>query len=265
MIARSEGQRHQCHSAGPNLNISPSISPTVRYSPNLNLDDQQTSTSRARTPSGAGSQDQFTGDGSVKKTKKNAPAGVDQRFVAREVLIEVDGNPTDAEADAIARRHRLTRAQSQNFPLVGSTMYRWRIPDNCSVNAVVRRTGGRQHHQIGATELPLQTAATANRSSLPSKAIRAAIRSGRSCVCRKPSTLARGDNVTIAVIDPGIDVSHPESRRRRLAQPTMRSEAARAPVCTDTGIAEAIAAHLRLMEARPPQACWRSGLRRVRQ
>src|SRR5882672_6720558 len=124
---------------GPNLNIGPSISPTVRYSPNLNYDDEPTRSPRRTKSTESGSpQGQSSGDGSVKKAKKTAPTANDQRFVAKEVLIEVDGNPSDAEADAIARRHRLTRVQSQNFPLIGSTMYRWRISDSRSVSAVVR-------------------------------------------------------------------------------------------------------------------------------
>ncbi len=233
---------------GPNLNISPSISPTVRYSPNLNPDDQQTSTSRARTSSGAGSQDQFTGDGSVKKTKKNAPAGVDQRFVAREVLIEVDGNPTDAEADAIARRHRLTRVQSQNFPLVGSTMYRWRIPDNRSVNAVVRELVAdniiKSAQPNFRFRLQQQQQVIAPVEGDPAQYALAKLR------LPEAHTLARGDNVTIAVIDSGIDVSHPELAGVIGATYDALGSKEGAHV-HGTGIAGVIAAHSRLMGSSP--------------
>lgn len=235
---------------GPNLNISPSISPTVRYSPNLNYDDQQTPPSRGKTSSSSGSQDQFTGDGSVKKAaKKNAPAAGDQRFVAREVLIEVDGNPTDAEADAIARRHRLTRVQSQNFPLVGSTMYRWRIPDNRSVNAVVRELvadnvikSAQPNFRFLLQQQQQQVIAPAEGD--PAQYALAKLR------LPEAHTLARGDNVTIAVIDSGIDVSHPELAGVIGGTYDALGSKEGAHV-HGTGIAGVIAAHSRLMGSSP--------------
>ena len=63
-------------------------------------------------------------------------------------------------------------------------------------------------------------------------------------------TLARGMNVTIAVIDSGIDVKHPELANS-IADISTRSAAAEGPHVHGTGIAGAIVAHARLMGSAP--------------
>ena len=45
-------------------------------------------------------------------------------FVPNEVVIEVSGAPTTDAVDALARRHRLTRIESQYYRLTNSTMFR---------------------------------------------------------------------------------------------------------------------------------------------
>ena len=67
-----------------------------------------------------------------------AEIAADDSYVSQEVLIEVEGKPTEVQVDGIARRHRLTRTQSQNFPLTNSTYFRWKISDSRSVDDVVR-------------------------------------------------------------------------------------------------------------------------------
>ena len=58
-----------------------------------------------------------------------------------------------AQAIALSEQHRLTRVESQNFPLIGATMFRWRIPDNRSVETVsrVRLTHGAAAIDAAAT------------------------------------------------------------------------------------------------------------------
>lgn len=65
---------------------------------------------------------------------RTAAPGPDRRYVAREVVIEIAGTPSDADADALARRHRLTRVQFQAcrwstghcFAGASPTPIRWR-------------------------------------------------------------------------------------------------------------------------------------------
>jgi len=65
-------------------------------------------------------------------------AANERRLVPDEVLIEVANSVSDQTINALQRRHRLTRLESQRFQLAGSTLYRWRIPDRRSVANVVR-------------------------------------------------------------------------------------------------------------------------------
>lgn len=60
------------------------------------------------------------------------------RIVPNEVLIELKGNPPQSVVDDLAKRHGLVRVQSQPFPSLGTTMYRWQIPDGRSVTEVAR-------------------------------------------------------------------------------------------------------------------------------
>ena len=52
------------------------------------------------------------------------PAG-EQRYVPDEVVIEIEGNPPQQAATALAQRFRLTRIESQYFPNTNSTIFRW--------------------------------------------------------------------------------------------------------------------------------------------
>lgn len=62
----------------------------------------------------------------------------DRDLIPNEVLIEVANSVSDQIIDALRRRHRLTRLESQRFEITGITLYRWRISDRRSVANVVR-------------------------------------------------------------------------------------------------------------------------------
>ena len=66
------------------------------------------------------------------------PPANERRLVPDEVVIEIANSVSPQNIDALQRRHRLTRIESQTFQLSGTTLYRWRIPDRRSVAAVVR-------------------------------------------------------------------------------------------------------------------------------
>src|SRR5207237_9828497 len=67
-----------------------------------------------------------------------APPAGERRFVAYEVLVGVPSNLTQQALDALARRHRLVRLESQAISLTGTTFHRWQISDQRSVADVVR-------------------------------------------------------------------------------------------------------------------------------
>lgn len=226
----------------PNLNIGPSLNPSLHYSPNLYGTD-------APPPSGGPTKRvERSGGGRADKTgqaRKTAASEPDRRYVAKEVLIEIDGSPTDADADALARRHRLTRLQSQALPLVGGTLFRWRVPDSRSVENVVRElvADGSVRSAQPNYRFILQQALAASEGD-PAQYALASLR------LPQAHALARGDHVTVAVIDSGIDFAHPELAGAIGAtyDPIGGNEP---PHSHGTGIAAVIAAHGRLMGSSP--------------
>ncbi len=181
--------------------------------------------------------------------KKAAPKGGTTAIAAgnsvpNEIIIEVAGAVTEAQAIALARRHSLTRVESQNFPLIGATMFRWSIPDRRSIDTVAQRLLAEgtvlsvQRNFI----IKLQQAETARDDP------------GQYAIGKLHLTEAhavtRGEDVRIAVINSGIDVAHPELAGAIVGTyDALRST--EGPHTHGTGIAGAIAARSRLLGSAP--------------
>jgi subtilisin family serine protease len=191
------------------------------------------------------------GDGQPPKNvaKKAAPKGgattiAANNFVPGEIIIEVDGAVTEAQAIALAQRHRLTRVESQNFPLIGATMFRWRIPDSRSIDAVSRQllADGSVRSVYRNYRFVLQQAETA-KDDPGQYAI-------HKLYLSEAHAVTKGDDIRIAVIDSGIDVAHPELAGAIVGTyDALRST--EGPHTHGTGIAGAIAARSRLLGSAP--------------
>lgn len=132
------------------------------------------------------------------------PPPGERRFTANEVVIEVAGRPTEQEVAALARRHQLNREESQVFDLSGTTMFRWTIPDGRNVAAVIRSL------EADASILSVQpNYRYILQQSKPGENVQYSVGKLR---LSRAHELARGDRVLVAVIDSGIDVTHPELR-----------------------------------------------------
>ena len=59
-----------------------------------------------------------------------------------EVVIELANSVSEEQVEALQRRLRLTRIESQMVRLSNSTFYRWRVPDNRPVAGIVRALQG---------------------------------------------------------------------------------------------------------------------------
>jgi subtilisin family serine protease len=238
---------------GPRININPTIRPNIGYDgydrirPKLRpyivreydgppldyYDDPPPQYRKKQQPSKSAG-------------RKSAPVAADNTYVAKEVLIEIAGNPTDAQADEIARRHRLTRVQSQSFSLTNSTFFRWRIPDGRSVDAVVRElnAGGNVRAAQRNNIFKLQQNAAAKSEGDPVQYALAKMR------LPEAHALSVGADVTIAVIDSGVDVAHPELAGV-IAGTFDALNNGEGPHPHGTSIAGVIASHARLMGTAP--------------
>jgi subtilisin family serine protease len=177
--------------------------------------------------------------------KNIAPLATNSRYITREVVIEVEGNPTEAEADALARRFRLTRVQSQSFPLIGSTVFRWTIPDNRSPEAVARQLsaspGIRSAQPNYRYALQQSTSAAAGD---PAQYALLKLRLGEA------HNIAVGRSVVIAMIDSGVDTTHPEFAGA-IASTFDALGSTEGPHVHGTGIAGAMIAHGRIIGSAP--------------
>ena len=175
-----------------------------------------------------------------------AQAAIDPHSVANELVAEIDGALSDAQADQLARRHGLARLQSQNFPLIGATIGLFRITGRRSVEAASREfatDAGVRSVQPNFRYL-LQDRAAALTEGDPAQYALARLR------LPEAHRLAHGANVTIAVIDSGIDFKHPELANS-IAYAFDALGSKEGPHLHGTGVAGAIVAHARLMGSAP--------------
>jgi hypothetical protein len=265
----------------PSVGTSPALAQSIMRSPTINIPSRIPSINpnitareitgigenslRARSPCGAAyreasgdcsgqpvtsSDGSGSGRASNKKgddARRNAlQTSLNSLTVANEILGEADGALTDAQVDALARRHRLTRVESQNFPLIGATIGLFRITDRRTLEAVRRElrsdTGFRSFQPNFRYVLQEQNAALSEGD--PAQYANVILR------LPQAHTLALDSNVTVAVIDSGIDFKHPEFAGAMIdAFDALGSK--EGPHAHGTGVAGAIISHARLMGSAP--------------
>ena len=225
--------------------------PYARFSPNLYPACQ----SALRGPDGecfnrpvtsAGGSDGATAKkGKGGSGKNNAQAAVNLRAIKNELVAEIDGALSNADADQLARRHGLERIASQSFPLLGSAIGLFRIIDNRPVDTVRRQLAA--DGSVRSVQLNFRYFLQDKKPAVEGDAAQYAIAQLR---LPQAHAVVRGMNVTIAVIDSGIDARHPE-----LANSVSDSFDAlgskEGPHTHGTGIAGAIVAHAKLMGSAP--------------
>jgi Subtilase family len=258
----------------PSINIQsriPSINPTVapRIDPNLAgraVTSVGGNTSRIRSgcsyayrdssgdcsdqpvaAAGGSGQGGTSGKGKSNDARRNtSQTALNSRAITNELVAEIDGALSDAQADALARRHRLTRLESQSFPLVGATIGLFRITDRRTVEAVSRELGADNSVRTVQPNLRyfLQDQNAELTEGDPAQYANAKLR------LPQAHTLAHGANVTVAVIDSGIDIRHPEFAGAVVSSFDALSSK-EGPHLHGTGVAGAIVSHARLMGSAP--------------
>ena len=227
--------------------------PHARFSPNLypgcesaNRGPDGECFDRPVTSGGGGSSGVAAKKGGGGARNGNSQAATNLRAVQNELVAEIDSALSDSEADALARRHGLERIASQKFPLVRGTVGLFRIIDRRPADTVRRELAadaGVKSVQLNFRYVLQDQKKTLTEGDSAQYAV---------AQLRLPQahTLARGMNVTIAVIDSGIDVKHPELVNS-IADTFDALGSKEGPHVHGTGIAGAIAAHARLMGSAP--------------
>jgi len=225
----------------PNLRTSPACSYAYRGSDG-ECGDQPVSSANGGGTGGAPAKSKNSGP----RRNTAQTAALNLRTIGGEIVAEIDGSLSDAQTNELARRHGLVRLESQNFPLIGGTIGLFRITGRRAIEVVSREL---------ATEASIRLVQPNFRYVLQEQ--KAALTEGdpaqyANAKLRLPQahTLAHGANVTIAVIDSGIDVKHPELANA-IADNFDALGSKEGPHVHGTGIAGAIVSHARLMGSAP--------------
>ncbi len=198
------------------------------------------------------------------------PPDGENRFVKDEIVLEFAANFPQPGIAQLLARHGLLQLETQNLTLAGTTFVRARIVKLRDVRAVLRGLGGevtlrsaQANHLFAGSQqqetppnftppapaMPAPTPAVATAAALP-KGGDPAQYALEKLRLNEAHNLATGEKVLVAVINSGIDLSHPE-----LAGAIAGSFDAlgkrEGPHMHGTAIAGAIVAHARLMGAAP--------------
>ena len=177
------------------------------------------------------------------------PPRGEQRYVPDEVITAFSSSASPQAIDQIARRYNLTRLESQSFPLIGSTFYRWRIGGRRPVADIV---GAIEDERIVASAQPnyvftLQEDATKISSDTRGDAAQYVL---RKLQIEQAHQVATGKNILVAVIDSEIDVKNPDLDGT-IVRNFNALDGEENPHQHGTAIAGAIAAHGKLLGVAP--------------
>jgi subtilisin family serine protease len=231
----------------PYVRYSPNLYPACSYALRESTGDCGGQPVSAGTGSASGS-----GDGGAPPRLKNANGGKSGRnaaqaainlpYVTDQIVAEVD----PAQADEVARRHRLTRVDQLDVALLRSSLTLFRITDRRSVETVrMALAADAAVRQVQPNfRYFVQDRKTAMVEGDPAQYALAKLR------LPEAHGLSRGSNVTVAVIDSGIDLRHPELANS-IGESFDALGSTEGPHPHGTGIAGAIVSHARLMGSAP--------------
>ncbi|WP_027528153.1 S8 family serine peptidase [Bradyrhizobium sp. Ec3.3] len=228
------------------------VLPYVRYSPNLypacSAPNRDADGECLDQPSAAGGGSGKSGKkGAGNSGRNTAQAATTSRSIANEFVAELDSNLSTADADALARSHGLTRIASESFPLIGATIGLFRITDGRPYDTVRREFAAA--NGVRSLQPNFRYMLQDQKAGVPAEGDPAQYALAK---LRLPEAhmLVHGANVTVAVIDSGIDTSHPELANS-IADNFDALGSKEGPHVHGTGIAGAIVSHARLMGSAP--------------
>jgi subtilisin family serine protease len=177
------------------------------------------------------------------------------------VVVDMAGNPALAVIEALIRRYRLTLLDRTALALTNSTILRLRISGRRSVAEVVRaleanRMKAQPNYRFGFAEQAPDAATVAMPKVAPgtSETKAASGDPAQYALTKLRLTealgLAKGDKVPIAIVDSGIDASHPDLAGAVIAQFDALGTG-EPPHAHGTAVAGIVAAHGRLMGSAP--------------
>ena len=256
---------------GPTLNsVGPRFDPTFRTTPGggdygtgVGTSSGGGSNAGNANSGGSGGSATTRSHTASRRGHSNIPPGSERRYIPDEIVVEYGGS--DQQLIGLLNRFRLSRLDSRRIALINTTFYRLRILDGSSVptklraldaDSLVRTAQPNYLFETvqGATPVVPAQADQAAGEQVGGAAAQAADTTTQYAVAKlrlgEAHTLARGDQVLVAVVDSGIDTTHPA-----LTGVVEKSFDAlgsnEGPHSHGTAIAGLIAGHARLIGAAP--------------
>ncbi|MGA2125309.1 MAG: S8 family serine peptidase [Xanthobacteraceae bacterium] len=164
-----------------------------------------------RQPSGPSNQQP---PGRAQRAGFDIPPAAERRYRPDEVLLDMGPTASPESLDAMTRRHQLTRLESYRIRLTGTTLHRLRIPDGRAVPDVIADLSG-DPRIVSAQPNYLFTLQDGTRppsmaapegSSQEDDTPQYVVSKLRLAEAHR---IATGKRVTVAMIDTGVDLSHP--------------------------------------------------------
>lgn len=179
----------------------------------------------------------------------NIPRRGETRFVANEVLLQVDAG-AGAGLERMAAGLQMTRLQTQSFTLGGVTLQRWRIDGNRSVADTLRALSAYRGIAAAQPNYVYRLQQTAQAKPSDAGAAEAAQYVVSKLHLMEAHRVTNGDDVLVAVIDSRIDTGHPDLAGVIAAEYDALGSAG-GPHAHGTAMAGAIAAHSKLIGVAP--------------
>src|SRR5262249_29154924 len=134
------------------------------------------------------------------------PSVNDRDYLPDEVVIQLAANGADQTARSLAQRFRLTQVDSFDIPGAATRLYRWRIPDRRTAPAVVSAVeADRSTVSVSLNYVMRLYGEAAAESAAPLEQYALA-----KMQLPQAHVLAQGGDVLVAIVDGGVDASHPE-------------------------------------------------------
>jgi subtilase family protein len=174
------------------------------------------------------------------------PSVNDRDYLPDEVVIQLAANGADQTARSLVQRFRLAQIDSFDIPGGDTRLYRWRILGGRPAPAVVRAI------EADRSTLSVSLNYIMRLYGEPATEIAAPLEQYALAKMQLPQAhvLARGGDVLVAIVDGGVDASHPELQG--VIEDTFdAARAANKGHPHGTAVAGAIAAHARLKGSAP--------------
>ena len=187
--------------------------------------------------------------GNRNNTGGGSPQQGNQNFVPNEIITAFAPGATPQAINQVARRYELTQLDSQSFPLLGTSLYRWRLGGGRTVANTVRALGG---ERIIASVQPnyvftLQEETAMIAAGPHGDAAQYVLAKLQSVEAQQ---VAAGKDVLVAVIDSEIDAKHPDLNGT-IVKSFDALGGSEKPHAHGTSIVGAIAAHGKLLGIAP--------------